>query len=534
MKTRTLQISHRTISYFTGLSMLAALGILLFTGSARAQEQEQQEIKLKAPDSVEELQRRINEIVNHPRYMSALWGVKVASLDSGKVLYEINAEKLFTPASNSKLYSMALALDHLGPDYRIKTSLFAHSHPGADGTLKGDLVLYGRGDPTITGEPMKAFAPLVAALKNAGVKQITGDVVGDDSFFHSAEFGSGWDWGDFGEYYGAEISALTYNSNLVQLVVKPGTTVGAPAELSWAPSFPYVTFSNRTRTVAQSGRYDISIRHPVMENVIYVYGTVPLESKGSAEDVTMHDPAAWIAGIFKDVLEKNGITVAGRSRSMHWIDHETAPLNLKEMVELGSVQSLPLRDIIRLVQKPSNNLYTDLIFEHVGALASPGMNAENSGVRELYKFMQKAGLTRGQTIFEEGSGLSRQNVTSPDNTVALLTYMSHQKDADVYINALPIAGVDGTLRRRMKGTPAANNLRGKTGTLRWAHSLSGYVTSAAGEHLVFSIMLNRFQNYERDRSTTRDLDAIGELLASFPVRTGQVAAADKPAADSGK
>ncbi|HWF19778.1 MAG TPA: D-alanyl-D-alanine carboxypeptidase/D-alanyl-D-alanine-endopeptidase, partial [Verrucomicrobiae bacterium] len=220
------------------------------------------------------------------------------------------------------------------------------------------------------------------------------------------------------------------------------------------------------------------------------------------------------AAVFKDALAQNGITVAGRARPMHYMDREVAPFNPAEYVELGSVQSLPFRDIIRAVQKPSQNLYTDLVLEHIGAGMLDGKSeasGEQAGIRELGRFLQKAGIPRGQTIFEEGSGLSRDNLTSPNATVTLLTYMSRHKDAEVYINALPIAGVDGTLRRRMKGTPAQGNVRAKTGTLRWASSMSGYVTSAAHERLVFSMMLNRYSG----GSKTEDLDAIAELLAGF-------------------
>ncbi|HEY3915026.1 MAG TPA: D-alanyl-D-alanine carboxypeptidase/D-alanyl-D-alanine-endopeptidase, partial [Verrucomicrobiae bacterium] len=213
----------------------------------------------KAPDTVESLQKRIKAIVNHPRYASALWAVKIVSLDSGKTLYEHDAGKLSSPASNSKLYTMALALDRLGPDYRIKTSLYSQCQPDAEGTIKGDLIVYGRGDPTINarlhgGDIFKALEPLVAVLANAGVKNISGDLVGDDSYFHDPPFGSGWNWEDFQEYYGAEVSALTINDNTLQLKVNPGETEGAPCRLTFDPVTSYVAVSNRTHTVAKGGR----------------------------------------------------------------------------------------------------------------------------------------------------------------------------------------------------------------------------------------------------------------------------------------
>ncbi len=204
-----------------------------------------------------------------------------------------------------------------------------------------------------------------------------------------------------------------------------------------------------------------------------------------------------------------------------WLDRQAQPLDCTKLVELGYVESLPMRDIAREVMKPSQNLYTDLLLAHVGEKARsadsrPDATSEQLGVRALNGFLAEVGIPRGETFFEEGSGLSRDNLACPNATVALLRFMSRHKCASDYIAALPIAGVDGTLRNRMKGTPAAGNVRAKTGTLRWANSISGYVTTAAGEHLVFSLMLNRYYELRPSRG---DLDAIVVLLAGFTGRT---------------
>lgn len=482
----------------------------------------------KAPDTVESLQKRIKAIINHPRYASALWGVKIVSLDSGKTIFEHDAQKLSSPASNSKLYTMALALDRLGPDYRIKTSLYSQCQPDAQGTIKGDLVVYGRGDPTINarlhaGDIFKALEPLVAVLVKAGVKNISGDLVGDDSYFHDPPFGAGWDWEDFQEYYGAEVSALTINDNTLQLKVKPGEHEGEPCGLTFDPLTSYVVVSNRTQTVAKGGRRNIEMYRPVAENLLYISGQVPVGDPGSDEDVTMHNPAALFVTFFKEALARHGITVGGGIRTIDWKEREIKPLDMKQWIELGSMESLPVRDIVREVMKPSQNLYTDLMLAHVGESIQAGESASSTGIRELNKFLSEVGVKRGDTIFEEGSGLSRDNLTTPNATVTLLTFMSHHKNSEVYISALPVAGVDGTLRRRMKGTPAAGNVRAKTGSLRWSNTTSGYVTTAAGEHLVFSMMLNRFRGGDPAVSKTSDMDAIAVMLAGFTGRT------DKPA-----
>jgi serine-type D-Ala-D-Ala carboxypeptidase/endopeptidase (penicillin-binding protein 4) len=502
-------------------TLLLVIGHLFFA-SAGAQQ--------PAPataDSLEALQQRISALITQPRYASAMWGVKVISLDTKKILFEYNPQKLFSPASNSKLYTMALALDRLGPDYRIRTSLYARARPNRRGILDGDLIVYGRGDPTINTRLhtniYEALEPLVAALSNAGVKRISGDLIGDDSCFRGPPFGSGWDWGDLQNYYGAEVSALTINDNTLQVFVKPGDHLGQPCQVSIVPPTAYLAISNRTFTVLKGARRAVHFYRPIAENVLYITGEMAIDDTGSTEDATVHSPAGLFVRFFQEALAKSGIEVAGHIRTMNWLDRENEPLDLKESVELGSMKSPPFLEILPEILKPSQNLYTDLLLAHVGTMstnAPPSRRGaeettEDIGVRALREFLAEAKLPGGQTFMEEGSGLSRNNLTSPNATVALLEYMSRHKYSDLFINSLPVAGVDGTLRRRMKGTAAEGKVRAKTGTLGWANSLSGYVTTASGEHLAFSIMLNRFENSDPNRPKTTDIDAIAVMLASY-------------------
>jgi len=497
------------------LRSFVALGFLAL--GAAAQEQ-------KPAATLAELQQRLAQHIAQPRFSAAFWGVQIVSLDTGKTLFENNPQKLFSPASNSKLYTVAVALDRLGADYRIKTSLYAKASPDAVGTLDGDLVVYGRGDPTVNarlhgGDIYKALEPLVFALTNAGVKRISGDLVGDESYFQGAPYGSGWSWGDFENYYGAEISALTINDNTLVASIKPGSRVGAPCELALQPATAWLTFSNRTETAAKAARRSIHLFRPVGENIIYVSGQMALDDAGSTEDVTMCHPAGLFVLLMREALARANIEVSGKSRTVNWLGRQGNPLETDKLVELGSMGSPPMRDLAREVEKPSQNLYADLLLAQVGEKfrAAPDVRetSEDLGIRELNKFLSEAGVKRGEVFFEEGSGLSRDNLTTPEATAALLRFMSRHACAQAYRDALPIAGVDGTLRNRMKGTPAANNVRAKTGSLRWAASLSGYVTTAAGEHLAFSLMLNRYHNSSPNRSSRDDLDAIAIQLASF-------------------
>ncbi len=475
--------------------------------------------------TLEELQRRLAAHVSQPRFDAGTFGVKVVSLDSGKTVFEHDAAKLFSPASNCKLYTVALALDQLGGDYRIKTSLYATAKPNRFGTLKGDLIVYGRGDPCINGrlhsnDIFQALEPLVAALTNAGVKRITGDLVGDESFFHGPPYGSGWDCDDLQFYYGAEISALSINDNLLTLAAYPGAKIGLPCQLSLSPVTGYLVLSNRTETIAAGGKRDLQCYRPLGENVVFVSGQWPSNDVPHHDYLTVHRPAGLFMALFQEALARHGIKVSGRLRTMNWLDRQARPLDVGKLLELGSVASLPLRELAREINKPSQNLYTDLLLAHLGALAQATnrwskKTSEEAGVEQLDGFLARAGLRPGDVQFEEGSGLSRNNLATPDASVALLKFMSRHPQAAAFRDSLPIAGVDGSLKSRMHNTAAAGKVHAKTGTLRWANSLSGYVTTAAGESLAFSIMLNRFLPVEGGASAREVIDFIPVELAGF-------------------
>jgi D-alanyl-D-alanine carboxypeptidase/D-alanyl-D-alanine-endopeptidase (penicillin-binding protein 4) len=496
----------------------------------------------KAPTTLVELQQRLTEQVTHPRFAAGTFAVKIVSLDSGKTWFEHDAYKLVSPASNSKLYTMALALDKLGGDYRIRTSLYAAAKPDTAGKLSGDLIVYGRGDPgfnarRFNGDIFRALQPLVAALTNAGVREISGDLIADESYLVGARYGSGWVWDDLNYYYGAEISALTINDNTVRVSVKPGA-IGSPAQLSLSPANDYLTLSNRTQTVATNGPQALNFYRPLEQNVVYVSGSIPLRADEASSTVTVPNPARLFAVLFRAALVRNGIKVTGQTRTANWLDRQGQPLNLAELIELGVVESQTMRELNKEVQKPSQNLYTDLMLAHVGAVEREralarrdatalapssetvvgATTTEDLGIRELDKFLAKIGVKRGDVRFEEGSGLSRNNLLTADATITLLQHMSRHPEAAAYLDALPIAGVDGTLRNRMKGTRAQGNVRAKTGTLRWANGLSGYLTTAAGERLAFSLFLNRYANPSAEHSARAELDRVAVLLADFAGR----------------
>ena len=481
-----------------------------------------------AVSSVAELRARLDALVTQPRFNGALWGVKVDSLDTGRTLFEHHADRWLSPASNTKLYTAALVLDQLGGDYRIVTPIYGAGKPDAAGTLAGDVVVAGRGDPSWKARGgskdfWSTFDPLVAVLERAGVRRIAGDVVADATWFQALPQGAGWAADDLNDYYGAEISAIALEDNYAELKVTPGARVGERCGFALVQPKTGLVLDNRTTTIAKGGKRRIEAVRLLGENVVHVFGELPAGDKEEVVDVTVPRPAAWFAAAFREALERKGIHVEGGARGLRWPD---APAVGATSVKLGEVTSPPLRDLVTTLMKPSQNLETDLLFAHLGELrraadapAAPGSrSAEDYGVVALREFLQKNGLPADEVRFEEGSGLSRNNLTTANATVALLKFMATHREGKGFAEALPIAGRDGSLRRRMKGTAAEGNVRAKTGSLRYANSLSGYVTTAAGERLAFSLMLNR-NGQPAGRSAREELDDVAVLLAQLTGRS---------------
>ena len=498
-----------------------------------------------AAHTLTELQAQLTAHVESPRFSGALWGVKVVSLASGKTIFEHHADRLMSPASNSKLYPGALALDRLGADYQIITPILATTKPDADGTIHGDLVISGRGDPSWNAKHAgtnfwNLFSPFVSELKKADVRRVTGDLIGDTTFFRSPPTGGSWTVEDLENSEGAEISALTLADNMTLLRVTPAASVGEKCTLEIVDSLTGLQLDNQTITATNGAARHIEARRFRGESVVHVFGTLPVGGEVEPVDLPVPRPAEWFAAALKSALQENGIVVDGAARVVSWPSPPAIgtpstgsarsgnPQQRAEPVlgvPIGKVVSPPLRELVRDFMKPSQNLETDLIFEHTGETLreenSPTWKtSEDCAVAALQTFLATNGVGTNDVHFDEGSGLSRNNLTTANATVALLQFMAKPPAAQAWENSLPIAGVDGTIRRRMKNTPAENNVHAKTGTLRWVNALSGYVTTAAGEKLVFSLMLNRYDP-PLNRKRTDELDDIAVMLARFTGRTDE-------------
>lgn len=494
-----------------------------------------------APRTLAELQARIEEVVRQPALEPGFFAVKIVSLDTGNAIFEQNANKLVRPASNMKLYTVAAALDRLTPDYHFITSVYAKEKP-EKGTIKGDLIIYGRGDPSFAarfnnGNHFKAIEEFAERIVAAGVKRVKGDLVGDESYFNGAPLGGGWEWEDLQWSYGAQVSALTVNDNAIDVTAKPGEKVGAPVVITTGVPTPFLTVSNRAITSPRGSKSELRIYRSLGASTLEFTGSLPLGDSGFTGSLAIPDPALAFVSMLRDVLVKRGVKIDGRLRT---VDARSGgsivPSQLMALVQTTNVPTQPLPFEIASTQspafsliaaqtmKPSQNLYTELILRTLGKAIpitsvsqSPSARTirdhEEAGLQVVREFLRQAGVGENDLVLSDGSGLSRNDMITADATVQLLTFMSKHRYYQAFHDALPIAGVDGTLRTRMRGTPAEGNVRAKTGTLSSVASLGGYVTTAGGERLVFSMMLN---NYPDAGALRRDsIDAIAILLASF-------------------
>lgn len=483
------------------------------------------------PKTVAELQTSISAVLTKPELAPAMVGVKVVSLDTGKVIFEENAAKLLRPASNMKIYTVATALDKLSPDYRFVTSVYAASRPDSSGVVRGDLTIYGRGDPTFAtrfnnGDYFKGIDNLAARIVSAGVKRIEGDLVGDETYFVGPKYGSGWEWEDLTWYYGAEISPLTINDNALDLFIKPGPALGQPALITTGPPDPLLTIVNKVTTAEKGSRRLFSIHRGLGENTVTIVGSIPLEDPGYTGAVSISHPALLFVYLLRTSLAQKGVVITGKSRTTGIVSQPTLSTGaVPPGQEIATLESPPFGIIAAQTLKPSQNLYTELILRTLGKLTPPPptmpplrQTSEDLGLEAVRTFLRTAGIRPESLVLNDGSGLSRGDMITAEATVQLLTFMNKHRYADVFRAALPIAGVDGTLRNRMKGTPAENNVRAKTGSLSSAASLGGYVTTAAGEKLAFTVIVNNYPSEVDPRAMC--IDPIAVLLASFSGKTG--------------
>jgi D-alanyl-D-alanine carboxypeptidase/D-alanyl-D-alanine-endopeptidase (penicillin-binding protein 4) len=473
-----------------------------------------------ADPSPSRLKKAIETAIARPGLEAALWGIEVRSLASGKTLYAQNATKAFRPASTLKLVTTAAALDALGPDARPRTTLSAAGRLDGYGRILGDLYLVGGGDPNLSarfspGRPAAAFEAMAEALLAAGVRRIEGRVVGHEGAFKGDRRGSSWTWEDLAWGHGTEISALSFADNLVEARLLPGERVSDPARLVLAPDSGCVNVISTVATgearalvggqpagdQADSAAELLLTREPG-SNDVRLSGRLPIGGEWRSR-LAVADPASCAAAVFASVLERVGIAVASG------VATSSAPLP-DGARELAAYDGVPLSEVIRVINKDSQNLHAEMLLRYLGHRLK-GEGSVERGREAVLEALRRLGVPDTGFSLADGSGLSRTDVVTPTGIVALLAAMDRHAHAGVFRDSLAIAGKDGTLENRMRGTPAEGRVLAKTGTLQLANSLAGYVTTARGERLVFALFVNNHAG--RGREAVVALERVAVALA---------------------
>ncbi|HEV2615282.1 MAG TPA: D-alanyl-D-alanine carboxypeptidase/D-alanyl-D-alanine-endopeptidase [Candidatus Acidoferrales bacterium] len=488
----------------------------------------------RVPADIARFDQRVELALEIPVAQKSFIGVLIADAATGKTLYELNADRYFTPASNTKLFTTTLAMAMLGPDYRFRTTIETHGTLDSAGRLRGDLTLVGRGDPDfsnrripydaknpIDGPSDKPLGELVDAIVAKGVKEVDGDIIADDSYFPYEPFPGGWAVGDMPFDYGAAVGAICFDDNGLDVKVTPGDHVGASAWVAVEPWPGYDVYAYSVTTGAAGSQPDFNTVENPGPKPFLVRGSIPLGHAPMDLAMAMPEPADYTAHVLKQMLLARGIRVTGEARAVHaapppeemTVDPQPAfpqPATGPEAnAVLAERQSPPLIEVVRVLNKVSENLHAEILLRTV-AKEKSGVGSRSAGLKIEQQFLTSIGIPLGDVLINDGSGLSRQNLVTARAVVSLLEYDQRQPWGAAYLSTLPVAGIDGTLDNRMRGTPAEGRIQAKTGSVEHTQAISGFATTLHGEHLIFSMFDNH--NGGTGRDAAHVLDTIAQAM----------------------
>jgi len=495
MSSRSSAASVRTAGTLAGIALALSLTVV----SSVAQS------TLSSPLGA--LQRDIDLILSAPVLNRGFWGVLVRNVDRDETLYSHNAAKLMMPASTMKVVTLAAAADKLGWDYTFSTRVFA-SGPISDGILHGDLIVVGGGDPNIDdwdGVASRLFADWAAQLKSAGIRTISGRIIGDDNLFDDESLGAGWSLDDIASSFSANISALQFNQGSVQLRIAPGRAVGSKAVIAVTPDYSGLTINNRVTTGPPGSAVALARRRLPGASRLTLRGSVPLRMRPFNETASVENPTLYFVTALKHALVADGIEVRGAAVDIDDVD--PPPTRNAAADPLLTYHSPPLSVIATTMMKLSQNLYAETLLKILGVDSNDRpTGTAMAGLAVIRSVLQGWNIDpAGALIQTDGSGLSRYNYITPETMVAILTHIEREpRLRAMFEAALPVAGRDGTLEYRMKGTVAEGNARAKTGSLTNVRSMAGFVKSADGETLAFAIFANNYENSSAVINATSD------------------------------
>lgn len=447
-----------------------------------------------------DLAQRLDALTQTPP-AGGFFGIHVVDVNTGNTVYERNEDRLLLPASNLKILTAAVALERLGQDYRFTTRVLREA--------SGDVVLAGSGDPSLSGRvfPYQKDArpgPGLAAIEDLadqiaarGIRRIDGDIVGDDRWFPWDPYPASWTEDDTIRDYGAAVSALTVNDNVIRVSIVAGARAGDPTALVLAPALEYLTFDNRVVTAARGGPAQVRAHRVPGSREWLFTGSIPAGRPGVMEILPVDDPALFAASALYSALTARGIVIHGRPVARHRAFGE--PYVAADGEELASRKSPPLHELLQTMAKLSQNLHAELILREVGRSANgPGTHegahdgTTEAGLAELRTYLTEIGAPAEEWRLQDGSGLSRNALVTPRLLTRALTSMAKSMDKEIWISLLPAGGEDGTLSHRLCCVADGFGIRAKTGTLSRALALSGYAESKANGQLAFSILINDF------------------------------------------
>ncbi|WP_243355114.1 D-alanyl-D-alanine carboxypeptidase/D-alanyl-D-alanine endopeptidase [Bacillus litorisediminis] len=438
-----------------------------------------------------DLQAKIDAILSDERLLGTSTGVSIRNADTGEVLYSYHGDMRLHPASNMKQLTTIAALETLGEDYQFTTEVLTDGSITGN-VLQGNLYIKGKGDPTLLEKDLDQFAKDLRAL---GIQQINGDLIGDDSWYDDVRLSQDLNWSDEQFYTGAQVSALTlspnedYDAGTVIVEVTPSDEAGGKAQVKVTPETDYVTIINNTEMTAAGGSKSISIEREHGTNNIVIEGAMPLDGSRSRSWVAVWEPTGYAMDVFKKSLEEQGIKLVGNTDVKIGVTPENATL-------LTSKKSMTLEELLIPFMKLSNNGHGETLTKEMGKVVY-GEGSWDKGLQVIEEVVTDFGVNGDTILLRDGSGMSHKNMIPANEITQLLYAVQDESWYPAFEFSLPVAGesdrlVGGTLRTRMTSEPAKGNVKAKTGSLTGVSTLSGYVTSADGKKLIFSIMINNY------------------------------------------
>ena len=465
------------------------------------------QVRLKPDTTTDKLRADLDALLDAPLLEHGYWGVLIKSLKTDETLYSRNAKRLMIPASNMKIVTLAAAAERLGWNYSYETRVFAAGRIDG-GVLQGDLIVVGSGDPSI-GESPDLFGTWADEIRARGIRMIAGRVIGDDNAFEDEGLGFGWSWDDLPDDYAAGVSALQDNENAVRLTIVAGPAAGDSAGVSVAPAGSGLTIDSAVVTSNANTALNIAAHRLPGSARLQLSGTVPVGSAPVMREVSVDNPTQFFVNALRKALIERGVDVRGAAVDID--DVRDAPVR-PDGAPLIAHRSAPLSTLAIRLMKASQNLYAETFLKTLAAGSAAATAVRGRLIAE--EVLRAWGVGADGLILRDGSGLSRYDYVTSDALVTILAHIDRQASLKGPFEAsLPIAGRDGSLSNRMKGSAAEGNARAKTGSMSHVRGLSGFVSTADGEPLVFSILANNFDT--PPDTINRTADAIVVRLAEF-------------------